>query len=943
MTLDSEPRTVTTPVPARRSALKLATRFAAALLAAAAALPASAGDRFKYADGLANLRYFDLSTAEFQSMIADAKLSEEERAAGRLGLAKVKKLEAQFEPDGLKRLAAFQEAQKSFQEFIDKGRAHPRYLLAIFEFAELLQNKAELIADIVEQEIEGVDLKKLQEDANQAITLAQENLKQVIELLEANPSRNPDEELQLEKAKFYQSINYYFLARVYKRGDFEWSSNLKKATQACEDYVWEFEGKISAFYALLYKGKAHAELSTDGQVAKEYDNATTCFDGVSALAEAQNMAAFQDVLEWSFLESAKLANSWQRYADAVAKVKSLEEILKKSGDIQLQVRGLLAKVELAKAYRGMGDRNLAVTAAREVAEAGGNSVAGRAAQKLIRDLLGGTDGGPTAASGIDDPRAFAAAGEAAESEGDRFAAIRNYQLALRLVPPEGGDGKLAASLFNKLGSIYQRMRRDYEAGLSFRRGAAAYGAADKDLYETNLASARSAFANHYKRTKNPADKAEADQARKDYNTAFPESADEYFDAEERYQEAGSSTNLADIQRLYDEAKGLFAKVSKGNRVDRARVRMGQCDYEKAIAIEKANKDQLNDAAKAAFAAAIKTFDEYAAWTKERPAVTETEAQERKQGVAAADFYRGRAHFELGEHEKALTYLAGYADKHAGLDQLVPSGVYFALRAYVELGRLDDADKDLQILKKNFAQAPLTIDAYARVGKAMSNAADAMSKDPAQKAKADEYLGKAADYLYVWLTSGNRTFDQALAIAKNDFYDKGDFSTAEKILARLHEKFGEDPKVRGAATKWLNLRLLLAKSRLNQRKYADAKPLYEELAKEKGNVLDIQMDLAECLGGTATLDPVKKTVTVVDGTGNYEEALKIATKVANSLRNSDKIGSKEWWHAKWYSVFVLYRQGKKKDAFGVLDNAKTSGADAANMEAWRWEWLEKQVK
>lgn len=938
-----EPRIAPTPLSSRpRGGTRLTTRLAAALLACGAALPAAAGDRFKYADGLANLRYFDLATAEFQAMIADTKLSEEERAAGRLGLAKVKKLEAQFEPDGLKRLAAFQEAQKSFQEFIDKGRAHPRYLLAIFEFAELLQNKAELIADIVEQEIEGVDLKKLQEDANQAITLAQENLKQVIELLEANPSRSADEELQLEKAKFYQAINYYFLARVYKRGDFEWSSNLKKATQACEDYVWEFEGKISAFYALLYKGKAHAELSTDGQVAKEYDNATTCFDGVSALTEAQNMQAFQDVLEWSFLESAKLANSWQRYADAVAKVKSMTEMLKKAGDLPLQVRGLLAKVELAKAYRGMGDKNLAVTAAREVAEAGGNSVAGRAAQKLIRELLGGVEGG-TAASGIEDPRAFAAAGDAAESEGDRFAAIRNYQLALRLVPPEGGDGKLAATLFNKLGSLYQKMRRDYEAGLSFRRGAVAYGPADKDLYETNLASARSAFANHYKRTKNPADKAEADQARKDYNTAFPESADEYFDAEERYQDAGSNTNVAESVKLYDEAKALFAKVNKGSRIDRARVRMGQCDYEKAIAIEKSNKDQLNDAAKAAFAASIKTFDDYVAWTKERQAVTETEAQERKQGVAAADFYRGRAHFELGEFDKALVYLAGFADKHPGLDQLVPSGVYFSLRAYVELGRLDDADKDLQILKKNFGQAPLTIDAYARVGKAMSKAADAMGKDPAQKAKADEYLAKAADYLYTWLTSGNRTFDQALAIAKNDFFDKGDFSTAEKILARLHEKYGEDPKVRGAATKWLNLRLLLAKSRLNQQKYADAKPLYEELAKEKGNVLDIQMDLAECLGGTATLDPQKKTVTVVDGTGNYDEALKIATKVANSLKNADKIGSKEWWSAKWYSVFVLYRQGKKKEAFGVLDNAKTSGADLENLEAWRWEWLEKQVK
>jgi hypothetical protein len=855
----------------------------------------------------------------------------------------VKKLEAQFESDGLKRLSAFQEAQKSFQEFIDKGRSHPRYLLAIFEFAELLQNKAELIADIVDQEVEGVDLKTLQADANQSITIAQENLKQVIELLEAIPSRNPDEELQLEKATFYRAINFYFLARVYKRGEFEWSSNLKKAAQHCEDFVWEFEGKISAFYALLYKGRAHAELSTDGQVAKEYDNATTCFDGVSALADAQNMVAFQDVLEWSFLESAKLMNAWQKYPDAVTKVKSLFEILKKAGNIPLQVRGLLAKVELAKAYRGIGDRNAAVTAAREVAEAGGNTIAGRAAQKLIRDLLGGTEGGPTAASGIEDPRAFAAAGDAAESEGDRFAAIRNYQIALQLVPPEGGDGKLAATLFNKLGSIYQRLRRDYEAGLSYRHGAVAFGAADKEIYESNLASARSAFANHYKRTKNSADKAEADQARKDYNAAFPDNADEYFDALERYQDAGSNANVAEAAKLFDEAKALFAKVNKGSRIDRARVQMGQCDYEKAALIQKSNKDELNDAAKAAYAAAIKSFDEYIAWTKDRAAVTETEGQERKQGIAVADFYRGRSHYALGEFDKAVPYLAGYADRHQGLDQLVPSGVYFAIRAYVDLGRIDDADKDLQILRKNYAQSPLTIDAFARVGKAMSKAADAISKDPAQKAKADDYLGKAADYLYTWLTAGNRGFDQALAIAKNDFFDKGDYSTAEKILARLLEKYAEDPKISGSATKWLHLRLLLARSRIYQQKYADAQPIFEELVKERGNVLDIQMDLAECLGGTAVLDPVAKTVSIVDGTGNYEEALKIATRVANSLKNADKIGSREWWSAKWYSIFVLYRQGKKKDAFGVLDNAKTSVAEIDNLESWRWEWLEKQIK
>ncbi len=920
----------------------IAAGFAFLLLAAK---PAGAGDRFKYADGLANLRYFELATKEFEAMISDSKLSEEERAAGRLGLAKVKKLEAQFEPDALKRLEAFREAQKTFQDFIEKGRSHPRYLLAIFEYAELLQNKSELIAEIVDQEIEDVpiDRKALQEDANASIASAQENLKVVIGILEANPSRNPDEDLQLEKARFYQAINYFFLARVYERGTFEWSSNLKKSAEACENYVWDYEGRISAYYALLYKGKAHAELSTDGKNEREYDAARTCFDGVTSLAEAENMGAFQDVIEWSYLESAKLANAWERHTDAVAKVKGLLDLLKRKGNLPLQIRGLLAKLEMAKAYRGISDKNEAVTAAREVAEDGKNTYAGRLAQRLIRDLIGGSEGGPTGAAGIEDPKAFSAAADAAQAEGDRFAAIRNYQLALRLIPPGSGDKKLAATLFNKLGTVYQRMRRDYEAGLAFRHGATAFGDADKALYRDNLAAARSAFAAHYKRSKNPADKAEADQARKDYNTAFPEDADEFFDAEERYNDAGSSTNVAEAAKLYDEAKELYAKVNRGSRIDRARVRMGQCDFEKAVLLAKANKDKVDEKSKAAFLASVKTFDDYVAWTKERPAITETEAQERKQGLAAADYYRGRSCFEIGEFEKALPHLDGYAARHAGLDQLVPLGVYFSVRSLLELNRIDEADRDFQILRRDYAQSPQTVDAYARVGKAMSAAADALAKDAAQKERADAYLSKAAEYLYTWLTAGNRTFDQALAIAKNDFFDKGDYSTAEKILKRLHENYGDDPNVRGSERKWLNLRLLLARSYLLQQKYADAKPFYDELAAERTNVLDIQMERAECLGGNAILDAETNTVVVKDGTGDYGDALTIAIRVANSLRNADKMGSPEWWYAKWYGSYILFRQGKKKDAWGILENARTSGADATQLAKWRWDWLEKQVK
>jgi len=927
---------------------RLARRALAALLAIAAiALPAAAGDRFRYASGLADLRYFDLAAAEFRAMTADASLPAADRAAGRLGLARVRKLEASAEPDGLKRLAAFREAEAGFLEFVASGAEHPLYLLAVFELAECLQDRSALIADILEQDVEGVDAAGLRADAARSISLARDRLREAIDLLERIPSRSAEDEARLEKAKFYSAIQPYFLARVAERGGPEWRRSLLDAERACEDYVWAFEGRLSAYHALLYKGKAHADLSLEARASRDYEDAIACFDGVAALAEAPGAADYQDLVERSVLEAAKLMNAWGRHADAAAKVRSLVDVLKRTGDRPLGAYGRLAEVELARAQRGLGDAAEAVKTAREVAETSRGTAAGRAARGLVREWLGGGGG-----ADVLDPRAFAAAGDAADAEGDRFAAIRSYQRAIELIPKDPGDAerKLRATLHHRLGVIYRAMRRDFEAGLSFRQAASECGAAEEPLRESSLAAARSAFAAHYKATRSPADKVEAERARADYDAAYPDRADEFTAALERFEEADAAADSAEAARLFDEAKALFEKASDGPRGDRARVQAGLCEYEKGARVDATRRaagapptEPPGPAARAAYDACLRAFDAYVAWGRENAPRTEAETLERRQGVAAADFYRGRARLALGEPEKAIAYLAGYAERHRGLDSLVPSGVYFAIRCSIELARWDDAERDLAVLREEYATSPLTADALARVGRALSDAADSASQDPARRARADAWRAKSAEYLAAWLDAGNRTFDQAIAVAKNDFFDKGDYAAAERVLARLIEKHRDDPSVRDSAERWLNLRVLLARSRVAQRKYAEALPLCEELVREKNAVLGFKMDLAECHGGTIVLDAKTNEVTVSGGVGDLDAALALGIEVANGLKRADRMGSKEWWHAKWYCLYLLVRKGQRAEAAAVLENAKLSGPDASNREAWRWAWLDRELK
>ncbi len=878
----------------------------AALLAIGSSAGASDRDA-KYANGLVERGYFDLAEIEYTRMSKDTSAGADRQRAGRLGLARVKRQASLRENDPKVKLAKYAEAEKEFGEFI-QDRQDPMYFLAAFELGSLLQDKATAIATIIEEDLvsrTGFESPEaIREEAAESLNEAQTLFDDLVGYLETQRNLNITQQSNLERSRYLSATNYYYLGLLFPRGTFERESNFKRATEKLEDFIWEYESRPSALYALLFKGKSHFEMSLENKSESDLNEALDSFAGLEGIGDApDSLAILHETFERATLEAASALNEWQKYADANVKVDSMLEAFKTNGpQIRMGQRGHLAVLEKAKGLHKMGDVDLALTWARKVAEEVKGSVAGRYANDLIKEILGGSDGGD-----VQDPKILMAGGEAYYSSREYGQASYSYRQAItafEIQEEASRDNELAAQAWNRLGDCLKRVGRNFESGLAFSAGRDRYQE-PFDLYKDNSFRAYSSFQAFAKKAPDSgkaAAVAYSDQAKNFILSTFKEDVGDiiYFEAKDDFDE-----------NKFTLAKDKFFRVDIQTRhYETAQLYIARCDMEAGYTAIEKDGGNLSASSRQSINDGIKTLHGYREWTKTYPAPDPARAAARSQALAASEYYESEAYWTLKDYDKMLRVLEGFDTRWAEHPSLIPPSLYNRIRAYLAKEDMESASQWAHHIFKVYPKSGSTVQALALIGQAYAAQED-KAEEAGDEAAAAINRKKSADFLYQWLQASGARFSQAVTVG-NKFYTLKDYGTAIKIFKSTYDRYKNNSKYKGTKSLF-NLKLAMARSYLAVQKYHEAEPLFEEMLKSHGETLDLLIGVAKCHGGW--IEEVDGKFVEFDGTARFEDALKIYSRFVGTTEPA----SDTWWLGKFGQVYILYKAGNQDSAKKRMKN------------------------
>jgi hypothetical protein len=207
-------------------------------------------DDFEFAQGLVEMKYYDLAREQFDAIIGDQSRPAEERANGELGLALLLKAEVMdLKPDPKKKpedfLGAFRGAEEAFTKFLSTYPSHPRLMDAKFEIGLLLQAKGAFLADLQGKDPENAA--KYRKEAEDAYDQAADLFKGAAEAMEQKYATLNEEEQKSEaglnldwdknRARYFEAVANYNKGQLYAPGSAEQAGTLERAVEKLQNFV----------------------------------------------------------------------------------------------------------------------------------------------------------------------------------------------------------------------------------------------------------------------------------------------------------------------------------------------------------------------------------------------------------------------------------------------------------------------------------------------------------------------------------------------------------------------------------------------------------------------------------------------------------------------------------------------------------------------------------
>jgi outer membrane protein assembly factor BamD (BamD/ComL family) len=637
---------------------------------------------------------------------------------------------ARTEPDLLKRKDLIQAVLQEKEELVKTYRDQKEAIECNNTLPDVYRTLGETISAAILKEKDQAKIVQLQEEGQRSYGQAEERIKQRIEALKES-HEDPKLEDQYVAALYNLPRTYYFHSLLYPPGEFRKQQLLEQAIQGFQTFGLDYADRDLNYEGMIYSGLAYRDLGKDEDAIQSFDDAINLKNAYEKDAKGiftvEQRAA--DIISEATLQKVLFLTAKNDHAGAIAAAKAYLDTV--NGALEGK-QGLAVLAALAKAQLAAGDVKGAQDSAERLVKEDDRGSWGAVGRDIQSQLLSGPGSGNVGATEMY---------KIANSLADKANYERAQQICRQGILATRGldkEANLGTDGYLLLGTIYARRGWINESALAFDAGADRYPNGDKapELVYQSLQM----YLRLNAEDKEPFYKKRIDERMKTLLQRYPN------------HPRAAYAQLADGSQLEGEGKFIDAATAYGKIPPgapsylEAQFRAGNAYYLQARKL--LLQDKKPDEAKP-FVTQAETLLKKAAKDIEtaRDQTMDAEAQARleKSGfqarAALARMYLTTGIDRPGEVEPVL---AGVEEKYGSDPSRISDAWGLRIEALEKLGKLDEAQKQLEGLMKKDPESRVIGPAAGRVARALD--AESEKLRAAKKVKeADELQKTAANY------------------------------------------------------------------------------------------------------------------------------------------------------------------------------------------------------
>jgi tetratricopeptide (TPR) repeat protein len=807
--------------------------------------------------------------------------TESVRRRGERGLIEILKERALRVAEPARKKELFDKAVTRFRDFL-KRADDPK---ARFHLAELLKVRAlDLVSAQAREGGQGWR-KEGVSSFREAISLMTRTVKDLQEEAEKRGGVEklaPDHLRLLQRASFYRAELHFAMSALFPRAAPERVQFLRDALHAFGEYVWDWEGYVSAYHAYIYLGRCCLAL---GDFEGALENYRVVFDikdqgrGLERVVEGLSKTAWFRILE--------ALNRAGKHKLALQKARAGRKAFPKLWDPGSPAfeQGLLGLLEEAKAHGGQGDYVSAVEVALALMK-----TSGEAARKGMDLLALWTSRAPSVTVEV-----YLLQGKGLLARGEYVGAREAFQEAVRRL--HGEEACIGADVWHGMGLAYKGEGRSMEAALAFEEGERLCRRAPQSAEDNLGASCAWGAYISYRRAFRAGLGAPAGERYRSWRHVLST----------RYAKSPFARNLAFFagqellaQGRFEEAIALFGHVPSDSAYGgHAQVRLGVCClglFERKAKAHggSAGRDGIDKTRQDLLTRAETVLTAHLVRTETNPGGAGRESE------ALACLTLGRVHAWRKDTQRMLKVLDDFENRFPASGSLMLAASGLRLGAYLENGNAEAMEGMLRVIVRvekdvrSGPERPSSLAACRKAGRFFRRRAD-RAKRPEMvedcRSRAWDYLSRALEYDDdVTAAELNEAGAAAVAVGRH--------SEALKIFERLDRRFG--PKLSPGQRSHLSL--ARGGCFLGLKRWAEAEAVFEEMLRSAWSRRIARLLLRACEGRGMAL------AARGDSRGSHQSYNR-ALAVCVRLLKKAKPYSSTWWRAQIQAWRLLCRQGR----------------------------------
>jgi tetratricopeptide (TPR) repeat protein len=635
------------------------------------------------------------------------------------------------EPDLMKRKDLIQAVLKEKEDLVKIYRDQKEAIECNNSLPDVYRVLGETISAAILKERDQSKIVQLQEEGQRSYAQAEERIKQRIESLKDNHA-DPKLEEQYVAALYNLPRTYYFHSLLYPPGEFRKNQLLELAIQGFQIFGLDYSDRAYNYEGMIYSGLAYKDLGKADDAIQSFDDAIA----VRTLYEKDSKGVYTldasaaDIVSEATLQKVLFLTSKPDLPGAIAAAKDYLNTI--NGALEAK-QGLAVLAALAKAELAAGDTKGAQESAQKLVENDDRGPWGAVGRDIQSQLLNGAGGSGSPA--VTDMLKIASA---LANKGNFERAQQICRQAIQAAHGQDKEANVGVECYLLLGSIYAQRGWYLEGAVAYDAGADRYPNGEKApevVYQ-----ALQLYLRLNAEDKRPFYKKRIEERMKTLLTRYPN------------HPRAAYAQLADGNQLEAEGKYLqaaeaYLKVQPGAQSYlEAQFLAGNAYFlhaRKLILTDKKPDEAKPFVAQAETILKKSVKDIEAA----REGTMDAEAQNRleKSGFRArAALARMYLTTGIDRPAEVEPILAGVEEKYGSDPSRISEAWGFRIEALEKLGKLDEAQKQLEGLMKKDPESRSIGPAAGRVARALDAESEKLRAQKKIK-EADDLQKTAANY------------------------------------------------------------------------------------------------------------------------------------------------------------------------------------------------------